>query len=306
MHKKAYFGIVLIGLINVIVLIGCIPYKYGSHDENESTAINIMHGTIIKDKVLQEQEDVAMNGTARGIFDIVNIPNSATGIIADKIKDWIQNEKDKYDDDYEFSITSNSRHLNNDLLYFYKDVSSRGAFDPEGLQFKGFTLARMCGKDTAMKAEFEIDTTNLWEIYSDGIFRLKLKNFAINFAKPKIPKHGNHKIDIAFEIEFKSTYISKDGQFHNDASIGKFYFTMNDIELRNSDSYKKYLGKNAVGTCIIVPRSYGYSKLRDQGIWNQGAFSIHVKAKEASKPQKINKFIQDNSIKLLSDINGDN
>lgn len=284
----------------IIILSGCLPYKYGSKDDEEVTTIKLKTGKALNERLLKEQEDIAMNGGGRGLLDPMG--SSATGIITDKITEWIKNEQDKYEDDYEFLIAPNQRRLNNDSSYFYSDVSSKGTFDPENIMFKGFTLVRKSGDDTAMMAVFELDTSNLWEIYGDGVFRLRLTDFSLDYAKAKIPLHGKHKIDIVFQIDFNASYVTKEGQFFNNVTLGSFNLTLTGIQVHNADSCKKYIGKILDGTCIIVPRSYGYSKLRDQYIYNQGAYSIHVKVKETSKPKLLNKYIERASVELINNV----
>ena len=159
------------------------------------------------------------------------------------------------------------------------------------MQFNGFTIVRMCGKDTALKAVFEVDRSNLCEIFYDGIFRLKIKEFQFNYAKAKVWAHKEPRLNLDFSIEIYSSFISNDSRLNNNDTIGKFSLNLAGVCLHNIDSCKQFEGKRLEGFSFLVPRSYGYSVQAAKPIYSQGAFSIHVNVKETANRKLVGKLM---------------
>lgn len=144
----------------------CLPSKYGSKKQGEVTMIHVQKGEAIDHGLLAMQEKYS-NGeyiAARGLnafFDPTVYATSAVDVVATGIKRIINNEQKKYQAQYQFKIEPTHWHrLKDDSLYFYKDISTNGCFDPEGMQFTGFAVTRLSKKDTAFKAVFELDNSN--------------------------------------------------------------------------------------------------------------------------------------------------
>ena len=105
------------------------------------------------------------------------IVGGAVSLATNAVKQMIAKDKKKYNAEYNYALTD---------LYFYDQLSIDGPFDPLGLQFSGFKLVRTFnnnGKtDTALTAEFVLDTENPYEILNNAMFRLKLKSLKLNYA----------------------------------------------------------------------------------------------------------------------------
>lgn len=221
----------------------------------------------------------------------------------DAIKKMIAKDKKKYTAEYKMALTD---------MVFYDQLSTESAFDPVGMQFNGFTLVRTFknengGMDTAMKAEFELDKTNPYEILNNSVFRLKLKSFTLNFAKAKIAKNGPKKLNMDFEITFKTSYVNEQGVLFDDVTLGKFVFLLRDAPLdKNAEGYTEYYeklkGKKIDGRSFIVPRSFGYY-INEEGApeksFSQGAYSVQVNVKESSKNSFVNTLLLDNSGQII-------
>lgn len=266
--------------------------------------IRVHRGVAINHDLLVKQERYARgeNVAARGLgafFDPTVYTTSAVGIVATSIKKVIDNEQKKYQAQYIFKIESSHWHrLQNDSTYFYNDVSTVGSFDPTGMQFTGFTILRMSRRDTAMKAVFELDTSNLCEIYHDGVFRLKLKELELNYAKAKIPSNAKNKINLDFQIQFMASYITPTGQMNSNVVLGNFSLTLPGVTVQSKESCRRYAGMPLNGWSFIVPRSYGYSRSADGSVspvYNQGAYTINVTVKETSKSKYVTKLLADES-----------
>ncbi|MEI8278602.1 MAG: hypothetical protein WCG87_02495 [Bacteroidota bacterium] len=190
--------------------------------------------------------------------------------------------------------------LKNDSTYFYSKDSHSGPFDVRDMQFSGFTVARFFEangeKKLAFAATFEIDTTNLIELAHDGIFRLKMKKVVVDFAKAKIPA-GKRKLNLNINVEFFTSYITKEGQMQNNVSLGSFSTSINDITLNDTASANEYNDTPMDGYSFVVPRSYYKSVKGDS--WNQGAFTVVVKVSEISKQRYINRLANTGSVELI-------
>jgi hypothetical protein len=287
-----------------IAISGCMGAKIGSKHKGEVTMLSINPGIAIDTDKLQMQ--MAYNdGKIRGdFFDPTTFGTTALSIVATGVKKTIDNEKKKYQASYEFNIASDRTHkLRNDSMYFYSKKSQVGPFDVKNMQFTGFTVCRLFGrnkkdenKEMAMRAFFELDTSNLCEIAYDGVFRLKLKEFEIHYAKAKIP-HGKKKINLDIQVQFLSSYISKEGQFYPNAVLGTFTKTINGVVLQDTASFHKFEDKPMDGWSFVVPRSYYHSPRGD--MWNQGSYSIKVTVKETSKQRFVNQLASAESSQFI-------
>ncbi len=235
----------------------------------------------------------AENSKSRGLIAPV-----ATGLVSlatDAIKNIIANDQKKYIASYQFGLTD---------LYFYDQLSNEGPFDPVGMQFSGFKLVRTFKNstgidDTALIADFALDTVNSFEIINNSMFHLRLKDFQLRYAKARVSARDEKKLNIDFEITFLTSYVNSQGAIFDSVVLGKFYLFLRDAPLDKSDKgyqgyYSKLKDSLLTGKSFIVPRSFGYHREADgqtkQG-YSQGAYSIHVAVKESSKNHFINTLI---------------
>jgi len=266
---------------------------------------------VLSPSQLKSQEVLSLDARAeeektgtRGAF--APIAGSLVSLATDAVKSIIANDQKKYIADYQFGLTD---------LYFYDQLSNEGLFDPIGLQFSGFKLSRTfinkAGlEDTALTAEFELDTVNSFEIINNSMFRLRVKDFQLRSAKARLQKNVKKKLNMDFEITFLTSYVNSDGHIYDSVVLGKFYFLLRDAPLDTNDVayhsyYEKLKGSLLTGKSFIVPRSFGYHK--DGNVlrpgYSQGAYSIHVKVKESSKNNFVNKLVIENA-NLLIDASG--
>jgi len=254
---------------------------------------------VINYALLKKQQEHPLTLASRGEITSRGAATAFTGSLVSlgvaAVKSVIANEHKKYFAEWK-------QGLNN--LYFYDQPSAEGPFDPTGMQFNGFNITRTF-KDhdkivTAVSADFEVDKDSVPsnEIINDAIFRLKLKDIKVNYAKAKVPL-GKDTINMDFNIVFIASYISKDGQMFKDAELGRFYLSLRKAPLDSAATgYKEYYNnlknKRLDGQCFIVPRSYGHYKTADDSIislYNQGMFSLAVDVKECSKNSFVNELI---------------
>ncbi len=224
------------------------------------------------------------------------------------IQSMIENRRKKYSADYSFAIKDES---------FYDHISTDGPFDPTGIRFKGFTVVRVArGEnkhgDTLFVAKFSIDTSSnrIREIMNNGIFRLRLDSFAIKTSRVRLPKHVKN-LNLDFEINFLSSYISSTGQINQDVTVGKFIYSIRNAPLDPTDpSYDKFYSNlskrhpECIGQCFLIPRSAGYYKDEDTRVvkpcWGQGIYSVKVSVKECSRNSFVDKLILYSSGDILS------
>ncbi len=188
--------------------------------------------------------------------------------------------------------------------YFYDQASLDGPFDPVGMQFSGFEVNRCIKIDkhdvTAVHAEFEVktDDSSAAQIINDGVFKLKVKDIRVRYAKAKVPLE-KQQLNLDFEITFTTSYLTKEGQFYTDVTLGKFLFSLRHAPLDSAADtagynsyYRKLKDSVLTGKCVIVPRSYGYHRVivdsakhtaKMAAFWNRGTYSIDVKVTESSK-----------------------
>lgn len=300
-------GFVLIGLFT-ISFSSCTVSRFSNKKSHEKITMKVSEDETFIASIANNQP-LARGIKSRGLITASMLIQAASAG-SEALKKFIDNEKKKYTAEYSEGIYN---------LYFYNHLSENNAWDPEGIQLKDFTFVRTFknkeGKiDTAVKITFMLDTTNAFEIYNNAVFRLKVKDIQINYAKAKVPtkhwympwtyiqKQRNDKLDMDVEIDFKTTYNTEQGIINHDVELGKFYFLIRDAPLDKKDpNYKSYydsLVKESVdGFSFIVPRSFGhyYNGSEYKPCYSQGKYNITIKITESGKEKYIDKLIMDNS-----------
>lgn len=298
MNKNYVYLILALSII--LVTPGCIGSKFGSARKHERVIMtappkrDVINYSLLKKQQEQPQTLASRGeGTARGAESAFAGSLVSLGVAA--VKSVIANEHKKY-------IAQWKQGLND--LYFYDQPSAEGPFDPTGMQFNGFSITRTFEDHgrilAAISADFEVDKDSVPsnEIINDAIFRLKLKNIKVNYAKAKVPL-GKDTINIDFDIVFITSYISREGQMYKDMELGAFSLNLRKAPLDSTSAgYKEYYdglrNKKLDGKCFIVPRSFGHYKTPDNTIislFNQGMFSIAVNVKECSKNTFTNEML---------------
>jgi hypothetical protein len=289
-----------------ILFYSCVPSEVGSATKNEKLHMKIAEQRdVINAEKLQAQQVLSLeeraqaqnNKSRAGIM--APVATSLISLATDAVKKIIANDQKKYIADYQFGLTD---------LYFYDQLSNEGAFDPVGMQFNGFKLTRTfmnkAGNiDTALVVDFALDTVNSAEIINNSMFRLRLKDIDLKYAKAKVASNDQKKLNMDFEITFLTSYVNNEGVIFDGIVLGKFYFFLRDAPLERKDPkydayYSKIKDSLLTGKSFIVPRSFGYHREPDgelrQG-YSQGAYSIQVKVKESSKNNFINKLVIENA-----------
>ncbi len=292
--------------IMIILLCSCAGSQLGSRRAAEGTHMVIQEKkeTITYAMLKQRSADGMLAGEpkARGIFTPDPLSVSLISIAANGVKSMIASEQRKYQAQYSFALND---------LYFYDHTSQVGSFDPVGMQFNGFSIVRTfknAGKlDTALTASFELDMTHPEEIIQNGVFKLKLKEIHINYAKAKVLASAAHAINLDMEIRFLTSYIGAQGELFSNVNLGTFYLSLRQAPLNKRSKtydayYRKLEGISLTGRSFIVPRSYSYRINTDNTtapVYSQGAYSILVSVKESSKNVFADKVIIDNSGTLI-------
>lgn len=299
----------------VILFSGCVANKYSSKVEGESVALKVKEdANLIKYATMQPQNtpELASESKSRGMVDIIGkvASTAVNGVIS-----LVDKEKNKYSASYQNSLGQ---------CYFYDQISESSALDPSGMQFSGFTFLRRftddLGKtDTAVYAKFKVDENNAYEIINNSVFKLKLDELKINYAKAKIlarkwyqplswfmaPEYPTLNMD--FEITITSSFVTREGVIFNDVPVGKFYLTLRKIPLDKTDPahdrfYANLKNDNIIGRSFLVPRSFGYyydSKRQIKPCYGQGMYNIVVKVTESSRPNFVQKMLFDNSTEII-------
>lgn len=310
-----------ITLVFLIILAACSGSKYGYKQKNETVKMNIDETKDVinypkletqsiptfTQRVAKQMVPKQTNGFGQSSFIAAPLVGNLVSLATDGIKQMIEKDRKKYTANYNFALTN---------LYFYDQLSTESAFDPVGMQFSGFTLVRTFknneGKiDTALVAEFELDTTNAYEIINDAVFKLRLKKLDLRYAKAKIANGTKKHLNMDIEIVFTSSYVNEHGQLFDNITLGKFYLLLREMPLdKNENGYASYYqnlkGKLIDGRSFIVPRSFGYYLAENNQkakCFSQGAYNIQVNVKESSKNNFINKLIIDNSNEILQSAN---
>ena len=313
--------ILLIGLC-LITFSSCTVSKFSNKNKGESMAMKIMEDeTFVASAEINQP--LARGVKSRGLITVAML-SKVVSVGAQAVKKVIDNKKKKYTAQYSDGLTG---------LYFYSHLSEKNAWDPDGIQLKEFTFLRTFKKkspkkfdffkrsenksyqiDTAVKITFVLDTSKFFEIYNNSIFRLKVKDVQINYAKAKVPtkhwyfpwthyqKERNDILNMDIEIDFSSSYNTQDGNFNHSVNLGKFYFLIRDAPLdKKNPNYKKFYdslaGKSLDGYSFIVPRSYGhyFDGNEYKPCYSQGNYNITLNVKESGQDKFVDKLILDNS-----------
>jgi hypothetical protein len=295
----------IIILSGTVFAAGCAGSKYGSAgDQKEAVVVKIAEKPDVINYAVLARQDVpslaSRGGGNRGA--ISGLAGGALSLATNAIKQMIAKDKAKYTASYSQALTD---------LYFYDQLSTQSPFDPIGMQFNGFKLVRTFEHDgrtdTALSAEFELDTDKPLEILNNSIFRLKCKSFQLNYAKAKVANNGKKTLNMDFEIIFTTSYVNADGILFKNLELGRFYFTLREAPLETTDPnyasfYSKQVGRLLDGKSFIVPRSYGYhivSSNVTEPSFSQGAYDIHINVSESSRNSFVNQLLIDNSGKMI-------
>jgi len=308
MAKKSIFQLFLIGLL-IFNIICVYSQDTGTKNKHESLEMNIDSASkLISLEKITGQEALSLNEREergnRGMIDAFIVSKGIQGI-----QSMIDNHKKKFTTNYSFAITNES---------FYDQISTLGPFDPTGMRFKGFKLARVIKNDdgftvdTAFVLKFSVDTSarRMNEIMNNSIFRLKLDSFMLKKAKVKMSAKEK-TLNLDFEITFLSSFISDNGQINSDVVVGKFIYSVRNAPVNQQDPgyveyYKNLPVKNpdCTGQSFLIPRSAGFYKNKETRViekcYGEGIFSIKVTVNETSKNNFIDKIIIYHSEDLLS------
>lgn len=311
MRKTILILQLTIGII-IITVSSCTVSKYSNKTKKEETTMKISDDETFL-ATASNNQPLARGVKSRGLVTLAML-EKLTSVGADAVKKLIDNEKKKYVAEYSDGLSN---------LYFYSHLSENNTWDPDGMQLKEFTFLRTfknrAGKiDTAIKITFMLDTSKSYEIYNNATFRLKVKDVVINYAKAKIPtkkwympwsylqKGKNDKIDLDIEVNFYTTYNTKEGTIYKDVNLGTFYLLVRDAPLNKNDKdYKLYydsLSKESLdGYSYIVPRSFGhyFDGSEYKPCYSQGNYSIVINVTESGKDKFVDKIIMNNSTKMI-------
>lgn len=294
----------LVLLVFIVSMTGCLGSKLGSAKKSEQLAMKVEESpNAINYAFLKQQNIPSLASRGAGNRGAVSgMAGTAVSLASSAIKKMIAKEKAKYNASYKYALTD---------LYFYDQLSTQSPFDPIGMQFTGFRLTRTFSRngiqDTALTAEFELDTDNPYEIINNSVFRLKLKSLRLNYAKAKVASNGRKTLNMDFEIIFTTSYVNQDGVLFRNMELGRFYFFLRNAPLdkmaKNYESYYTGLaGKKLEGQSFIVPRSFGYhitGENNTEPSFSQGAYNIQINIKESSKNSFVNQLVIDNSGSLI-------
>ena len=304
MSKIRLIFLLVISTSGIYMFTGCTASNRSMATKDERLAMEMkkpadaINIALLKD---QEAPSFAMRGTARGL-PIAGLAGSLISIASDAVKKIIADDQKKYTASYQFGLND---------LYFYDQLSGDGPFDPVGMQFNGFSLVRtfknVTGQmDTAFIADFELDTSNVYEIINNSIFRLKLKSFQLKYAKAKLSGENSNRLNMDMEISIVTSYAGEQGMLYDNVTVGKFFLLLRDAPLDPAASgyyeyYKNLEGKKLTGRSFLVPRSLGYRKENGGPVksFSQGLYSINVRVKECSKQSFVSRILIDNSAGII-------
>lgn len=297
-------------VVLIIVLPACKASEVGSAVKQEGLAMKIEeHPNLIDAERVAPQEALTMTerslanrGERRGL--LAPLAGNMVSLATSAVKQMIANDQKKFLASYQFGLNG---------LYFYDQLSSENPFDPVGMQFNGFRIIRTFqtktgSTDTALVADFMIDTSNISEIINNSVFKLRLKSFDLRYAKAKVPAMNKEKIlNMDLQISFMTSYVGSDGKLYDSVTLGKFFFALRQAPLDSTAAnYKSYYAalKDTLltGKSFIVPRSFGYHREPGGEIrpsYSQGAYSIQVKVVETSKNNFVTKLVFDNANSII-------
>ncbi len=288
--------------IPLFFMVGCSSSRLGLAGKQEQLNMSIREKRdVINFSTLKDQEIPSLairgNNATRGL-PVAPVVGNVLSLATNAIKKVIANEKKKYSAAYDFALTD---------LYFYDQLSNQSSFDPTGLQFNGFKIIRTFvnkkgGADTAFSASFVLDKTNTYEMLNNSIFRLRLEEINLKYAKAKLSAAGKKMLNMDIEITFHASFLNQDAVLFDNVTLGKFYLFLRNAPLdTNAVNYKSYYsdfkGNLLTGRSFIVPRSFGYHMENGEPKpgFSQGAYMITVKVKESSKDNFITKLISENT-----------
>jgi hypothetical protein len=299
-----------IALLVVSLLLGaCAASKVGSATKNEALVMTIKEQqNVIDPERLTVQKIPSLNdralaqrGQSRGM--LAPVAGSLVSMASNAVKKMIATNQTKYVAAYQFGLTD---------LYFYDQLSTEGPFDPVGMQFNGFKLVRTFtngsgANDTALMADFVLDTANSAEIFNNSVFRLRLNELKLRYAKAKVARGDKKKMNLDFEINLRTSYVASNGAVFDNVVIGKFYLLLRGAPLDQTQPgyaayYEGLKDSLLTGRSFIIPRSFGYH--RDaygemKQSFSQGAYSIEVKVKESSKNNFVSRLLFENAAVII-------
>jgi hypothetical protein len=292
-----------------VFLSGCIASDVGSAAKKEALQMKIKENSnvVSPDKLITQQiptmqeRSLAARGDGRGLF--APLAGNLISLASSAVKQVIANDQKKYTATYQFGLTD---------LYFYDQLSEEGPFDPVGMQFSGFKLVRTFMnnegiKDTALVADFTIDTTSISDVINNSVFRMRVKSFDLRYAKAKVAKGQKKKLNMDFEISMVSSYVGGEGKISEKVVLGKFYLLLRDMPLdRTENGYAEYYTKLKDsllnGKSFLVPRSIGHYRNpigEMKQAYSRGAYSIEVKVKESSKNNFVTRMLFENANMII-------
>lgn len=302
-------------LFLTLVLGSCVATKNSHVIQGEDVSMKIDEQ---KDILVLARLDNQSQGSSRGLME--DIVGKGISLAADGVKKLIDLDKKKYTAEYKDGANE---------LYFYNNISVRGPLDPEGIVFNGLTLMRSVEKnkqvtsDTAVYAFFELDKDDPFQMINNSIFRLRLKELKVNYAKAKIPdvkwylpwtwfNKKEQTINIDVEIKINATWYSDNGTFYQNIPIGLFNLNVRNLPMDReaqqkflNDPKKGIIGKRIQGYSLLVPRSASFIKTNNNELtssYGQGLYNIEVNVKEASKQTFVVKSVYDNSDQLVDQL----
>jgi hypothetical protein len=301
-----YYFIFFLAFISLFFFGGCVGSKVGMASKGEQLTMSISEKKdVINFSNLKDQQIQSLasrgNTAARGL-PIAPLVGNVLSLATNAIKNVIANEKEKYTAAYEFALTD---------LYFYDQLSNENPFDPAGMQFNGFKIVRTFVNnkgetDTAFTASFSLDKTNNYEMLNNSIFRLRLDDFKLKYAKAKLDAAAKKMLNMDIEIAFQSSFLNQDAVLFDNVTLGKFYLFLRNAPLDTAaENYNTYYnnlkGNLLTGKSFIVPRSFGYHMENGEPKpgFSQGAYTIAVKVKESSKDNFIKKLITESSTIII-------
>lgn len=310
-----YLNIKIIAyLVLLVILQSCASYQYSNKTENSDLAMNVTNSqnTLAFNGMLTQMDPELLAHSRSAMV------GQAISVAAEGIKYLIEQDKKKYTAEYAVAKSD---------MYFYKNISTKSAFDPTDIQFKGFNILRTFKNtsgelDTALYISFILDTENPYEIINNSIFRLKVDTFIFNYSKAKIPGYRwylpwtliykeSNKANLDVEISLNASWLNKYANVSKNIPLGKFYLNLRDIPLdKDSDAYTDYqksvTNKQLDGYCFLVPRSFGYYYSPNntyEECFGQGLYNIDIKINEAGKTKFVTKIMQDNSDVIIDKLN---
>lgn len=290
----------------VVIMTSCGTSRYSNKHKDETVNVSVKENSEVINYALFQQQEIPTladrGGKDRGIAVGQVLSMAGKGVMA-----LINMERKKYTAAYEQSLTD---------LMFYDQISDKSAFDPQGMQFNGFSILRMVktGKnteDTAFYAVIEPDLSNPYEIINNSFFRLKLKTLKLDYAKAKVASlkwylpwswfgtKKNDHLNMDLEIVIRSSWVTSDGQFNDNVEIGRFLLTLRDVPVNPDDTsrvtyFEQLKGTSLTGKSSLVPRSYGYyyagAQLRP--CYGQGIYSISTHVNETGAQNFILKMTE--------------